>query len=273
MNDNERAYENFWTVRRYARARAVGLRADERAIFDLHAHELKRARLLDIGVGAGRTTGPLLERVREYVGIDIAVGMVRECSRVFPRTPLFVQDARDLSRFRAAEFDAVCFSFNGIDYVEHDDRLRILSEVRRVLRPGGLFVFSTHNRDWEHARQLRLPNLLTLNPAKGAVRAYRTARALLNRRRMKPREVETDEFAMINDDEQLYALLTYYISIPQMTKQLERAGFGSVSAWDGNGRVVTSDTRWPWIAYSARPVPAARAVAVHAPEALVAAPA
>ncbi len=35
------------------------------------------------------------------------------------------------------------FSFNGIDSVDHEGRGRVLDEVRRVLRPGGTFLFST----------------------------------------------------------------------------------------------------------------------------------
>src|ERR1019366_8247253 len=56
-----------------------------------------------------------------------------------------IGDARDLSRFGDGEFDVVLFSFNGMDYISHEDRLRVLAPVRRVLRPGGTFFFSAHS--------------------------------------------------------------------------------------------------------------------------------
>lgn len=38
------------------------------------------------------------------------------------------------------------FSWNGIDCVDYKDREQILKEMYRVTRPGGLVLFSTHNR-------------------------------------------------------------------------------------------------------------------------------
>jgi SAM-dependent methyltransferase len=54
-------------------------------------------------------------------------------------------DARDLSAFADAAFDLILFSFNGIDYVDLPGRERVLSEVKRLLRPEGLFFFSSHS--------------------------------------------------------------------------------------------------------------------------------
>ena len=56
-------------------------------------------------------------------------------------------DARDLSRFADGRFALVFFSFNGIDGLAHEDRAVVLREVREVLEPNGLFVYSTHNLD------------------------------------------------------------------------------------------------------------------------------
>lgn len=50
-------------------------------------------------------------------------------------------DARDLSTFSDQSFDLVWFSFNGIDYVNHIDRLTILQEIYRVTKPGAILYF------------------------------------------------------------------------------------------------------------------------------------
>lgn len=144
---NQAAYSDEAIVQNYART--ADLKAPERAILDLVGHRLATMRMLDIGVGGGRTTLHFATRVREYVGIDYVADMIEACRRRFPETQPGVSfdvcDARDLARFADESFDFVLFSFNGIDTVPHDDRLTILREVSRVGRRGGLFCFSAHN--------------------------------------------------------------------------------------------------------------------------------
>lgn len=69
------------------------------------------------------------ERHAEQMGLDIAYRLGKGESLPFP----------DHS------FDVVCCC----DVLEHvADRSAILSEVRRVLRPGGTFLYDTINRTW-----------------------------------------------------------------------------------------------------------------------------
>jgi SAM-dependent methyltransferase len=116
--------------------------------------------VLDLGVGGGRTTSYLSRVALRYVGVDYSEAMVDACRRKFPNLNFLLADASDLSAFEDASFDAVVFSFNGLDSVVPDEkRLRCLRECWRVLRPAGLLVFSSHNprsilvrTDWERGR-------------------------------------------------------------------------------------------------------------------------
>lgn len=117
----------------------------EEAAFAAVATDLRGAAVLDIGVGAGRTTGILRLLTGEYVGIDYTLEMVERCRRRYPGVDVGVGDVRDLSELGAGRFDAAIFSYNGLDCIDHDDRQRGLDELHRVLRPGGLLLFSTHN--------------------------------------------------------------------------------------------------------------------------------
>lgn len=102
--------------------------------------------ILDLGVGGGRTVPALRALARRYVGLDYAEGMVSICRERYPGLEFVVGDASDLSQFPDGSFDAVVFSFNGIDCLYPDAaRAGCLRECRRVLRPGGVFIFSTHN--------------------------------------------------------------------------------------------------------------------------------
>lgn len=106
----------------------------------------RNSAVLDVGVGSGRTTALLQLISDEYVAIDYAPNMVDSFRRNFPDLPAYVADARDLSQFEDNTFGLVVFSNNGIDTVAHDDRARVLQEFERVLKPGGVVVFSTLNK-------------------------------------------------------------------------------------------------------------------------------
>src|SRR6267142_1420938 len=93
-------------------AKLEGLTPCERYLFEKHIP--KGANVLDLGVGAGRTTAILSDRAGSYVGLDFAPEMIRACRERFPGLDLRVQDAADLSAFPDASFDAAVFSFNGL---------------------------------------------------------------------------------------------------------------------------------------------------------------
>jgi ubiquinone/menaquinone biosynthesis C-methylase UbiE len=102
--------------------------------------------ILDLGVGGGRTTAYLSSLASRYVGVDYAATMIQKCRRRFPNLDFLVGDAANLEMFGDSTFDAVVMAFNAIDYVLPDcSREACLREVRRVLKPGGRFIFSSHN--------------------------------------------------------------------------------------------------------------------------------
>lgn len=228
MQVNERAFGRRDVVSFYARS--TDLQPAETTIFARIGPELGGARLLDIGVGGGRTTPYLAPRVREYVGVDFSEGMVDACRTRFSSAPWigharFEQmDARDLRAFEDASFDVVVFSFNGIDYVDHEGRLRCLSEIRRVTRPGGSFVLSTHN-------VLRIPELFALTPSYNPVtlveRLVKYARLRANNDR-SPRELAGLEHCVLNDGSYGFRSATYHVRPDVAVKQLEIAGFEDV---------------------------------------------
>jgi SAM-dependent methyltransferase len=99
------------------------------------------AAILDVGAGSGA----LLSAIRDaapgarVIGIDRAPGMLAVARAGFPATPLAVMDAQQLG-FRSSTFDAAILAF----VLFHlPDPLRGLSDVARVLRPGGLAALTT----------------------------------------------------------------------------------------------------------------------------------
>jgi len=103
------------------------------------------ARILDIGCGAGRTTKHLVERGYDVVAGDLLPEMIALARRRLPGTDFRVLDATRLD-LPSDHFDVVWFSFNGLDCIyPFSHRLKALKEIHRVLKPGGLFVYSSHN--------------------------------------------------------------------------------------------------------------------------------
>ncbi|MBA4317076.1 MAG: hypothetical protein C0412_01615 [Flavobacterium sp.] len=102
--------------------------------------------ILDIGVGGGRTTSAFSSDANSYVGIDYSEEMVKACLNRFPDKKFLTLDASSMKIFNDESFDIVIFSFNGIDYLpDWNSRIECINEIKRVLRPGGHFFFSSHN--------------------------------------------------------------------------------------------------------------------------------
>ncbi len=231
----------------------------ERVVFDLVRDETRGRAILDLGVGGGRTVRALTELSADYVGIDYAREMVAACRRRFPGVRIEHGDARDLSRFAGGAFHLVVFSCNGLGMLGHDDRLRVLAEVHRVLEPGGAFVFSTHNRaSREHDAGFRLPTLeLTARPLRLAARSLRFAVRVVararNRRRNVPHETRAADYSIINDVCHDYGTLLYYIDLATQRRQLAAAGFrAGAEAYDLAGRRIDGDSADNSILFVAR---------------------
>jgi SAM-dependent methyltransferase len=144
------AYSHRGAVRGYSRAVGeVGLWECERVYFKKYLPA--DGRILDLGCGAGRTTFGLHdEGYRDIVGVDLSPEMIRRArahaARRHQRIPFRVGDACRL-KFRARSFEGCLFSFNGLMTIPSLSlRITALREVRRVLAPGGRFVFTTHER-------------------------------------------------------------------------------------------------------------------------------
>jgi ubiquinone/menaquinone biosynthesis C-methylase UbiE len=234
------------------------LQQPEVHLFIKYGAEITGRSVLDIGCGAGRTSFFLARVAGEYVGADFAASMIDVCRARFAGVRFEVCDVRDMIAFSSASFDTVIFSFNGLDCVDHAGRLSGLREVHRVLKPGGLFVFSSHNRRYDAA--IRSPKLKwKLNP-------YRMVRSLVgwwfidmkNHLANKPKEVTNAEYEIRNDGSHRWQMVHYYIDRAAQERQLEENGFSVLDCVDWNGiplSVGADDSRSGTLYYAARRLP------------------
>ena len=245
---NRRRMSGREAVQHYSRREDLSL--DELAALARVSHEAWGRPILDIGVGGGRTVKPLLAVSSDYLGIDYVEPMVEAARRRFPRAKFRHADARNMDFLADDSIQLAVFSCNGIGMVSHKDRLKILKEVRRVLVPGGAFLFSTHNRDCpDHVAGFRFPDIeLTRNPAKMLVRtarfAQQTVRRVYNRVRLNRHTHRSKHYSIINDECHDYGVMLYHITLEGQRKQLVDLGFQpDAEAFDLEGNQIASGTR------------------------------
>lgn len=99
-------------------------------------------RVLDAGCGTGRTSARLAAGGAEVVGFDVSPEMLRRARERVPGASFLAADLAEPLPFDDDAFDLVVASLV-IHYLQ--DWVPPLRELRRVLRPGGAFVLSTHH--------------------------------------------------------------------------------------------------------------------------------
>jgi len=239
MNDhNHQVYIARDIVQHYRQLNQ--LQPAEQSILDLFGDEWSKMKMLDVGVGGGRTTQHFSGVVQEYVGIDYSDEMIAACQKRFPtssqsssQSRVFeVVDARDMSQFADNSFDFILFSFNGIDSLSHQDRLQVFQEVNRVGKTGGYFFFSSHSLQGLE-REFNWRNQISLNPLKTYVNLVMFAILRFCNRSISPQQIKDSAREIIQDESHNFRLKQYYIRPQEQLNQL-KADFGDVRIYSWN---------------------------------------
>jgi SAM-dependent methyltransferase len=104
--------------------------------------DLAGRRVLDVGCGTGRTSASLVAAGAEVVGLDASPQMLRHARERVPSASFHLADLAEPLPFDDDSFDLAVGSLV-MHYLQ--DWVPPLRELRRVLRPDGAFVFSTHH--------------------------------------------------------------------------------------------------------------------------------
>jgi malonyl-CoA O-methyltransferase len=184
---------------------------------------LQPARILDLGAGTGTFSGALLKRYRkaDVIALDIAENMlqrVRSRGGWFHRPQCVCADAEALP-FADNSFELI---FSNLMLQWCIDLESALAELRRVLAPGGLLMFSTFGPD----------TLMELRASWGAVDGYTHVNSFIDMHDVGDSLVSTRWAEPVMDSERITVT---YRELHTLMQDLKQIGAHNVTLGRPNG--------------------------------------
>lgn len=107
--------------------------------------------LLDVSIGSGNMTLPLLDFGIILSGSDLSENMLQKCREKAAAKgrsmDLRVSDFRELNRNLSGQYDCVASTGNSLPYVANQEVLSVLEQMDSLVRPGGYLYFDVRNWD------------------------------------------------------------------------------------------------------------------------------
>ncbi len=117
----------------------------EKLIFQTCVGNMAGMKVPDLGCGTGRVAAAISDEVQYIKGVDISLEMVNVFRDNFPRFDCSCS-RMDVIDEPVVFYDMAIIPYNSIDYVSpKESRLEVFSRVYKSLKPGGVFIFSSHN--------------------------------------------------------------------------------------------------------------------------------
>lgn len=122
-------YDNFWN----------NLLEFGPTVREIKKLNLKDKNVLDLGCGTGRYTKVLKNQGANVCGIDNSKGMIKLAKTYLKDVEFKVGDGCN-TKYKSSFFDIV---FSGL-VLEYLDRGKFFKEMKRILKKGGILLFSMH---------------------------------------------------------------------------------------------------------------------------------
>lgn len=105
-------------------------------------------KILDIGCGNGRILKLFSEKKVDYTGLDPSLKLIQLARQLHPDQGAFMTGSVEKLPFGDASFDHILMIAVFHHIPDRAFRQRVLLEIKRVLKPGGMFFLTNWNR-WQ----------------------------------------------------------------------------------------------------------------------------
>lgn len=253
MNENRQAYESLKVVRDYKKLNRMF--PAEEVLNEMLLKKTLKQNMLDLGVGAGRTTNLFSSYFHHYTGIDFAKPMIEFCENRFKdksHLNFIHADVTTLDKISLSveNFDFVLYSLNGISYLKTlEDRINLFSNSYNLLNTDGIFAFSAHNsksivRRYSYQLPKRNPFRL-ITELEHYIKIRKINGSVTN--------FLDKDFFQLYDGGEYFTAYTAYILPSFQIKLLENAGFKNIRTVDIKGNTLSNnnvdDCDDDWIHY------------------------
>ena len=147
-NDATRdAAELLWTGERYIPHLRGNIRYEHLHRYAMYASQATNKTVLDIACGEGYGSAILAQRAARVCGVDISNEAVAHAKLTYSpsiKNVEFKQGSADAIPYPDAYFDLVT-SFETLEHLQPQEQM--LAEIKRVLKPGGLLILSTPDKE------------------------------------------------------------------------------------------------------------------------------
>ncbi len=113
-------------------------------------------KILDLACGFGRHTNRLAALGHKMTGVDLTPGFLEIARRDAIQRKVEVQYQQGDMRTIAfeGEFDCVMLLFSAFGYFNDEENQKVMINLEKALKPGGMVIFDTLNRD-EFLKEMR----------------------------------------------------------------------------------------------------------------------
>lgn len=192
-------------------------------------------KVLDLACGHGRITNRLAERGCVMTGLDATDLFLQKAQSDAAEQGLEVEyikgDMRSLPW--TEQFDCVVNWFTAYGYFSDDENRQVLTEVHRVLKPGGKFLLEHLNRDW------------VLKNFQSAVVTEREGSYLIDHNRYNVLTGCTENQRIVVREGKVRKLQFFIrlFTYTELRDWLVQAGFQKVEGFGHRGEELTLDSR------------------------------
>mgnify|MGYP000095150594 CR=1 FL=1 len=105
-------------------------------------------KVLDVGAGTGKYSGYLYDKGYDVTSVELVKHNLMTIKKNYPYIPSYIGNALDLSRFDDNSFEAVILFGPMYHLISNEDKIKALSEAKRIVKENGLIFISYYMNDY-----------------------------------------------------------------------------------------------------------------------------